>query len=148
MKLLIKTRKRHKMLTKLIRLLPAIPLLLLQSCFLQPDRSALICEVSYEGEENKGIKEKFIIVVDYAKQTFTMVSEDGDATWNLFNPKISPNKLIYQNPLMVNAGIPDPNSFTEIDRSTLTLSVSGEPPGKGICKKTSVPDLSAKGKQI
>jgi len=148
MKLLIKTRKRHKMITKLIRLLTAIPLLLLQSCFLQPDRSALYCEVSYQGDELPGNKEKFIMIVDYTKQTFTRVSEDGDYTWNLFNPKISPNTLIYQNPTMLNADIPDPKSFTEIDRRTLKLSVSGEPPGKGICKKTSVPDLSAKGKQI
>jgi len=129
------------------KLLLVLPALILQSCSLQPDKAALLCETSYGGQ-GLSYKEKFIILVDYKNNTISRVSNDGENIWNLFEPKFSPNKLTFQNPSIDNPSIPDPQSFTEIDRKTLKLSSSGAYAPFGSCRKTNIPDLSGKGKQV
>jgi hypothetical protein len=118
--------------------------LLLQSCS-QPEKAALSCQVQYK-DVSSNAKEDFVLVVDYKNQTITRYHNDD--SWKLFNPNFSPNKLSFQNPSFANPGIPDPNSFTYIDRNTLKLSSTGMYPAFGICKKTNLPNLTGSGKQI
>lgn len=129
------------------KLLLVFPVLILQSCSFQPDRAALYCETSY-GDKDLNYKEKFIIIVDYKNKSLARVSSDGENIWNLFEPRFSPKKIVFQNPSIDNPNIPDPQSFTEIDRNTLKLSSTGMYAPFGVCEKTSIPDLSGKGKRI
>ena len=133
------------------KLLFFLPILFLQSCSFQQDKAALDCEITggtgTEEDIKMNNKDHFVLVVDYKKESLTLVMDD--ISWKALNPSLNLKKITFQNPLLTDPNKPMPGNFIYIDRKTLKISGTNEYPYFGFCKKTNLPDLSGgSGKQI